>query len=69
MKGTDAEIQKVLDARKVLLKAQDILLKNTGWRGHKSDYDGMVRWTHPMIGTLISRATAVDLAMGELEYE
>lgn len=55
---------KVKEARQALQSAETDLLKAGSWEPRKSDYDGIVSWYHSEIGTLISRGTAIQLAMG-----
>ena len=67
--GAVGAIDRVKVARENLWREQKALLESSGWKGIKSDYDLITRWFHEDVGTTISRATAVDLAMGELEID
>jgi len=64
-------VEEVKKARRKLRSAEEALLVSAGWEKLVSDYDRSVYWSHPdtLDGTWMSRATAVAVAMGELEAE
>lgn len=55
-------------ARAHLRDMEATMLESAGWSAKKSDYYGTTSWYHPDVG-LISRSTAVALAMGEVELD